>query len=174
MLPPLDISTGVAHSEEEESLPLLADANFCRRKQARRNPVAQFFKILGDLVESKGQVTGHVFEKDDPWFSFTNDASDMGPQMARIILSTSFASKTEGLTRVARSECIHDSTPRAAVKGLQIRPYRRFIQATCFHCLSQDFDGSGFVFHTTDCANIPRASCSPRSSPAPPVQRLRL
>ena len=73
--------------------------------------------------------------------------------MPRIIASTTAASFAEWLARVSRSERIHDSTPRSAVEGLQTRPYRRFIQATRFHCLSQDFDGSGFVFHTTDCAN---------------------
>ena len=73
--------------------------------------------------------------------------------MPRIIASTASAGFAERLTRVSRSERIHDPTPRSAVEGLQVRPNRRFIQATRFHCLSQDFDGSGFVFHTTDRAN---------------------
>ena len=98
-------------------------------------------------------MVGDVFEEHDPRFSFANDAMDVRPKVPRIITSTASAGFAERLARVSSSERIHDSTPRPAVKGSHVRENRRFIQATRFHCLSQDFDDSGLVFHTTDCAN---------------------
>jgi hypothetical protein len=143
----------VDQSEDEKSLSLLGCANFLRCKQARRNFVAQAFKLLGDLIESEGEVTGHVFEKHDSRFSFADDAMNVGPQVARIILSATLTGEAERLARVARSEAIHDSTPRLAVEGSQIRPHRCLIQAFRFHARRQDFDSEGFPFNPTDDAS---------------------
>ena len=131
----------------------MASTNFFRCKQTRRNLVIQGFKVGGNLIEPEAEVAGHVFEKYECWFNFANDSMDVRPKVSRIVFSTTSAGETEGLARVARSDAIHCSTPRAAVEGSQIRPKRRLIQATCFHRLSQVFDGEGFPLHPTDCAN---------------------
>lgn len=99
-------------------------------------------------------MVGDVFQEHDPRFNLANDAMDVWPNVPRIIASTTTTGFAEWLARVSRSERIHDSMPRSAVEGSQVRPNRCFIQATRFHCLSHDFDGSGFVFHAADRANI--------------------
>jgi hypothetical protein len=81
----LDISTGVAHGEDEQPFSLVARADFLRSKESRRNLVAQAFKVGGDLIKSETEVAGHVFEKHDSRFHFANDSMDVGPQVARII-----------------------------------------------------------------------------------------
>ena len=78
---------------------------------------------------------------------------DLGPKVSRIVLSTTFAGDTERLARVARSEAIHDSTPRTAIEGSQIRPQRRLSQAARFHSRRQVFAGEGFPFDPTNCAS---------------------
>ena len=70
-----------------------------------------------------------------------------------IFLSTTLAGVTERLARVAASDAIHDSTPRAAVEGSQIRPHRRLIKGLLFHARCQDFDGVGFPLNVTDAAS---------------------
>lgn len=70
--------------------------------------------------------------------------------MAGVVCAETLSGLTERLARVSRSEEIHDSTPRAAVEGSQIRPDRRFIQSCFRHARSQDFAGIGFDLHSAD------------------------
>jgi hypothetical protein len=92
----------------------------------------------------------HVFEKHDCRFHFANDSTDVGPKVARIAFSTTPAGDTERLAWVARSERIHDATPRAAIEGSQIRPHRSLNQTARFHRRCQVLDGEGFPLHPTD------------------------
>ena len=57
------------------------------------------------------------------------------------------------LAREATSDEIHDSTPRLAVKGADIRPHRARSQATFLHLADQSRGGESFPLHETDRAN---------------------
>jgi hypothetical protein len=143
----------VCHSEDEESFSLLAGADFLRCKESRRNLITQAFKVSGDLRKSEAEVAGHVFEKHDCRFNFANDSTDVRPKVSRIVLSTALAGDTEWLAGVARSDAIHDVTPRSAVEGSEIRPDRCLIQDTRFHRRHQVVDGESFPLHPTDRAS---------------------
>jgi hypothetical protein len=64
------------------------------------------------------------------------------------------AGDTEGLTRVAANDAIHDATPGSAVEGSEIAPKRRVIQRSLFHARNQLRGCVGFVFNVADCASI--------------------
>jgi hypothetical protein len=70
--------------------------------------------------------------------------------VSRIVGALSLSGDTERLTRVAANNEIHDATPRSAVKGSEICPYRRIIQGFFFDARSQARDCICFVFHETD------------------------
>jgi hypothetical protein len=95
-------------------------------------------------------VVGDVLDEDEGRLALTDDASDVRPEMARVVCPSHLAGDAEGLARVARREEIHDSTPRAAVEGSQIRPDRRLIQVSRRHARTQDFAGIGFDLHSAD------------------------
>lgn len=81
----------------------------------------------------------------------------MRPKVSWVIRSLLLACNGEGLARVSSNDAIHFFTPRVAVKGFTIRPYRRLIQSLVFHPRYQDFDGECLDFNITDCSS--RRNC---------------
>ncbi len=98
-----------------------------------------------------------VFTEHDAGLSLANDASDLGPKVSRIFLPSAATGETERLTRVSRSDAIHDSTPRAAVEGSEVAPDRCRIHGFVFHARRQDRGGESFPFDVTDDAS--RSAC---------------
>jgi hypothetical protein len=74
-----------------------------------------------------------------------------------IVLAKSLADDAERLAWVAANDAIHDSTPRAAVEGSEVRPDRCRIQGFLFHASSQDRGGERFPLNVADCAS--RSAC---------------
>ena len=116
-------------------------ANFCRREKSSRNSVAQSLKLVPNNVEPERQVPSDVLEETQCGFNLRNDSSDLGPKVPRIVRSTTLAGETERLARVSASDAIHDSTPRATVKGSQVAPDRRRSHGFVFHARRQDRGG---------------------------------
>ncbi len=124
-----------------------------RRVQCRRNAVAHALHVSGDDVEAVAQMSADVLTEDEPGAGLGGDAGDVGPQVAGVIDAEALAGVAEGLTRVACSEDIHCSTPRAAVEGGNVSPDRRRIQGSVFHTRSQYRGCIGFPFDVTDDAS---------------------
>lgn len=57
------------------------------------------------------------------------------------------------LARDAANEAIHDATPRAAVEGGDIAPYRSLTQETLLHRCDQVAGGEGLPLHEHDAAS---------------------
>jgi hypothetical protein len=112
----------VPPSEDEESLPAMGRADFSRREQSRRKPVAKADQVSGDLGKTEPQMMGDVLQKDEIGLDFADDAGDMRPEVALVGLAASLAGDREGLAGIAGSEAMNAVTPRAAVEGSQIRP----------------------------------------------------
>jgi len=75
----------VRHCEDKEAFAAVGGANVLSAAKARRHCVAHFFKVTGDLCESQRDVAGHVLEKTHRRSDFANEASDIGPQVPRIV-----------------------------------------------------------------------------------------
>ena len=127
--------------QHEEPLAKMRRADFRRREQSFRNPVAQFFQLFSDLPISDVEMIGDVFQKHPFWPTLADDAGEVRPQVPGVVRALAPPGDGERLARIAANEAIHDATPRAAVEGSQIRPYRRVIQACLFHARRQDFAG---------------------------------
>lgn len=143
----------VGHAEDEEPLPLVRRARFLRRKQSRRNSVPQSLKFSSDVGEPQSEVASDVLKEHDAGLRFRNDASDVGPKVARIVRSTAQAGVAERLARVAANDAIHDSTPRAAIEGSEVRPHRERTHARFFHAARHDFEAVGVPLNATDDAS---------------------
>jgi hypothetical protein len=96
-------------------------------------------------------MAGDVFKEAPPGLDLFDDPRNVGPEMPWIRSSLATARHREGLAGIPAHNEIHDSTPRLAVEGLEIRPKRRIIQGFVFHARSQDFGGVGFVLNVSDC-----------------------
>lgn len=151
--PQLSASSLRAVGQDEQPLAPVRSADFLRRNESRRNAVAQAVKLADDLTCSQPQMAGDVLKEDMLGLTLSNDAGDVRPQVARVCSAKPLAGDGEGLARVARSEPIHDSTPRAAVEGSQIAPHRERSHEALRHRVRQDRHGEGFPLNAADDAS---------------------
>ena len=86
--------------------------------------------------------------------------------MAGILRPLAFARDREWLARIAPSEDIHRSTPRAAVEGGNIVPDRCFIQGRVFHPRHEDGRSIGFPLDVTHSSIPGVCDCKPEVDPA--------
>ena len=99
-------------------------ADLCRREQARRRRVAQSPKLLQDGFEAEGDVTGDVFQEDPFRAAFSDDAGDVGPEMAGIIGAAALSGRAEGLARIACEYCVEGAAEGAGVEAAKVGPDR--------------------------------------------------
>jgi hypothetical protein len=124
-----------------------------RRENLRFNSVAQVAKLVTDALEADADVVADVFEEDERRLDFFDDASDVGPEVPRVLLALLFPGDAEGLTGISRRDEIHRSAPRAAVEGLKVTPDRRVRNRARFHSRDQNDGTESFPLHETDWAS---------------------
>ena len=126
-------------------------ADFRRREEAFRDPVAKAFKVGSNNVEvSEPKVSAHVLEEAPGWLNLSDDAGDVGPEVPGVVGSPSFTGDAERLARVAASDSIHEATPRLAIEGSHVRPDRSLRNRARFHVRGQDRGCTEFPFHPAD------------------------
>jgi hypothetical protein len=136
--------------QSEEPCATVRSACFNRREKSCLDAVAQAAKVVSHFSESESEVARDVLDEHEGRVAFAHDPHDVGPEVTRVFSPAASTCVAEGLARVARSDEIHDSTPRAAVEGSQIRPKRRCTQRSFLHARSQDFAGEGFDLNSAD------------------------
>lgn len=142
----------LAHCKDEQSLAPVRCADFRRRKQSCRKDVAHADQFSGDLGKSEAQMIGDIFEENDRGIAFSDDAGDMGPQMARISFAETPSGNREWLARVARSEDIHEAAPWSAFEGGNVVPDRCRIQGLVCHPRHESGRCVGFPLDVTHSA----------------------
>jgi len=76
---------------------------------------------------------GDVLQHDPSGSKVTENPGDRGPEPAVIINTAPFAGGAERLAGESGSDEIHFITPRCAIEGREIVPYRSAIQPLFFH-----------------------------------------
>ena len=122
-----------ADGEDEEPFPAMGRADFRRRKQSCRKPVAQRDQSAGDLGEAEAEMMGDIFEEHEGRRAFADDPGDMRPEVARVIGTPALARHAERLARIARRDEIHRAAPWLAVECGNVVPDNRLIQGRVRH-----------------------------------------
>ena len=108
--------------QDEDALPLVRRANFCRAKQARRRRVAHAPKLSQDGFEANTDVTGDVFEEDPLGTAFANDTGDLWPKVPGVIGPAAFSGRAEGLTGISGEDDVEGTAKGAGIEAAQIIP----------------------------------------------------
>jgi hypothetical protein len=90
--------------QDEDAVPLMRRANFCRAEQARRRRVAQVPKLSQDGLKPEGDVPGDIFEEHPFGLAFSDDAGHLGPEVAGIFSTAALSGGTEGLAGISRED----------------------------------------------------------------------
>lgn len=106
-------------------------------------------------------MVGDVLEGDESGLELSDESRDVGPEVSLVFVGSLLAGHGEGLARVAASDAIHDSSPRACVEGSEVAPDRSVIQSPFAHARDKVRGCEGFPFDVTDRAR--REACSSES-----------
>ncbi len=145
-----------ADGEDEEPLALVGRADFRRCEDACRKAVAHADQSCGDFGEAEAEMMGDILEEDEGRLDLTDDAGDMGPEVAWVVRTPASARDGERLARIARSDDVHRAAPWAAVEGGNVVPDNSLIQGRVFHPRHESGCGEGFPFdmaHSTISGN---------------------
>jgi len=123
----------LADGEDEQPLALVGRADFRRREEACRKAVAHADQSCGDFGEAEAEMMGDILKEDEGRVDLTDDARDVGPEVARVICAAALARDGERLARIARSDDVHRAAPRAAVEGGNVVPDNSLIQGRVLH-----------------------------------------
>jgi len=135
-----------ADGKDEQPLALVRRADFRRREEACRKLVAHADQSVGDFGEAEPEMMGDILEEDEGWLDLADDPGDMRPEVARIVHTPALARDGERLARIARSDDVHRTAPRAAVEGRNVVPDNSLIQGRVFHPRHESGCGVGFPF----------------------------
>jgi len=136
----------LADGKDEQPFALVGRADFRRREEACRKAVAHADQSCGDFGKAEAEMMGDILEKDEGRLDLTDDAGDMGPEVARILAAEPSARHAEWLARIASSDDIHRASPRSAVEGSNVVPDNSLIQGRVFHPRHESGCGEGFPF----------------------------
>jgi hypothetical protein len=135
-----------ADGEDEQPFALVGRTDFRRCKEACRKAVAHADQSAGDFGEAEAEMMGDILEEDEGRLDLSDDAGDMGPEVARVFSAKTLARDRERLARISRSDDVHRAAPRSAVKGSNVVPDNSLIQGRVFHPRHESGCGEGFPF----------------------------
>lgn len=109
-----------------------------------------------------------VLTEDATGSDLVDDAGDVRPQPALVVGAAPLSGVGFALAGIARSDEIHDATPRSAVKSGKVVPDRCRIQGRRFHPGHEGGRGIGFPLDVTDNAMPGRGDADPELESAAP------
>lgn len=104
----------------------------------------------------------HVLEETPFGPDLSDDPGELGPEPAGVKSPEPLPGQGLAGAGITSNDAIHDSTPWAAVEGLNRRPDRAVIQPALLHPRSQDFTAIAFPLDHTDDASTWHRSFKPQ------------
>lgn len=95
----------------------MAGADASRCEQSARNAETHAFQCRDEVADLASRIPWDVLTEETIRPHAINDADDVVEEPSRIVGAEHWAGVAVGLTRVARSDAIHDATPRLRVEG---------------------------------------------------------
>ena len=138
--------------QDEDALPLVRRADFCRAEQTRRRRVAHAPKLSQDGFKPKGDVPCDIFEKSPFRLAFPDDAGHLGPEVAGVICTTALARGTEGLAGISGKDDVEGPAEGPGIEAAQIIPDWRGCKVSGE--LGGDEDGAGPIFPFNEGAGV--------------------
>jgi hypothetical protein len=132
--------------QDEDPLPLVRRADFCRAEQARRRRVAHVPKLSQDGFKAEGDMPGDIFEEDPLGRAFADDAGDLWPEVARVIGTTALSGRAEGLAGISGKDDVEDTEIGSGIETTQVVPDWCGREIPCALGCNEDSSGPVFPF----------------------------
>ena len=123
------IDVGVAHAgpaprDDVDASSQMAAARFSRREQSRRNAVAQSSQVMEYVTEAEADMACDVLEQDPLGADLSDDARDIGPEVALVGGSPPLSGDREWLARISGEHDIAAPPPESPVERAHVVPHR--------------------------------------------------
>lgn len=145
---------GVGSGEDEQSFAEVGRSRFGRRKQVPLRIEPQRGQRPENSIESAGNKARDVLQEHECGSNLANDSRDVVEQPPLVGDTEPLPGLAVRLAREARSDEIHDATPRSAVERPNRSPDRSWSQETRFHLRDQIRGGEGFPLHVADSPSL--------------------
>ena len=140
--PPPKVGVG----QNEDSPSAMRRSHLVRGQHAPLRIEPQAGQVPENSPEPLSDEPRDVLQEHERRFHLANDPNDFWPEPALVCDTTAPAGEGPGLTREARSEAIHDATPRLAVERGNVVPERSRTKGRVFHPRHEDGRRKGFPF----------------------------
>ena len=97
-------------------------------------------------------MPGDVLEEDPFRTAFSDDAGDVGPEVARIVGASAFPGRAEGLARVSGQDGIEGAAEGPGIEAAQVGPDWGWGEVAC--ALGGDENGAGPVLPFDEGARV--------------------
>jgi len=146
-------SPTTAVGQDEDSLPSVWGSDIGRSYSRPLRVEPDFGKITKHSVESKFDVPCDILQEQELGFHFASDAEDLGPEVSRVLGSSSLSCDAEWLAGITGNDSMNSATPRSAIEGSGIAPDSSIRHSSLLHFVNQKSDDRSFPLHHTDCAS---------------------
>jgi hypothetical protein len=117
--------------QDEDALPLVRRADFCRAEQARRRRVTHVPKLSQHGLKAEADVAGDVLEEDPLGATFPDDAGNIWPEVAGIFSTAALSGCAEGLAGITGEDCVKGPAEGSGIEAAQIVPDRSGREIPC-------------------------------------------
>ena len=129
--------------QDEDAHPLVRRTNFCRTEKTRRRRVAHAPKLSQNGFKAEGDMARDVFEEHPLGAAFSDDASDLWPEVPRIIGPAALSGSAERLAGISGEDDVESTAEGPGIEAAQIIPDRG--RGEIPSALGGDEDGAGPV-----------------------------
>jgi hypothetical protein len=129
--------------QDEDALPLVRRADFCRAEQTRRRRVAHVPKLSQYGLKAEADMARDVFEEDPCGGALPNDPGNIWPEVAGIVGPTALSGCAEGLAGISGEDDVNGAVKDPSIETAEIIPDWRRRKIPC--ALGSDEHSSGPV-----------------------------
>jgi len=135
--------------------------DFRRRKETRRNVVAQSFQFSDDSLGTENKVPCDILEEARIGAALADNSPNIRPEMPRVARTLALTSARKWLAGIASGKEVDSVGKGACVKRPQIRPKYTVSQDTLCNRIFQNRKAECFPLHVSEPANIPKGKLEP-------------
>lgn len=158
LCPPVTSATVGVGSEQKDPCSSVDRAEVRRGREQRRSPLeAQSSKLSPNRLGVR-EERGDVLDEHASRLALANDANQLGPQSALVVVAESLPGEAVGLAWQTGENRVDSSAPSGAVERAEVVPHGRVVEVAASHGPLEHADGEGIALDVAD-----RASRSDRS-----------
>ena len=137
-------------SEKKDSLSAVDRAEFRGGRAQRASPLEPQSSKLSPKRFAVREEGRDVFDEHRRRLALTNNANELGPQGALVVVSLALSGEAVGLARQAGEHEVDSPAPRGCVEGAEVVPHGRVVESSALHGALEHSDAERLALDVAD------------------------